>query len=392
MQLSDLKILDFSTLLPGPYASLILADMGAQVLKISAPDRPDLVLQSPPYLKDGKRNAHCAWLGRNKETISLNLKEEQSIQIIKRLIVEQGYTIILEQFRPGVMAKFDLDYESLQKICPDIIYCSLTGYGQSGPYKDKAGHDINYLSLSGVMSHSCRKGETPSPYGVQIADLAIGSLHSVIGILAAVHHREKTGQGDWIDVSMMDGMIPFNSLNGCDFLLSGKEPGREDDLLNGGSAYDFYSTKDGESISVGSLEPKFWKSFCTVLGKPEWITGGVDAENIKEKKEEIRQIFKSKTRKEWEFLFAKADACVEPVKNLREALLEDEHIKARELIVTMKEDAEEVKQFAMPIHFTNTKPIYRHMGKAPGSDTENVLTRLGYAKEDIHKMKEKGIY
>ena len=391
MNLSRLKILDFSTLLPGPYASLMLADMGAQVLRISAKSRPDLVLHQPPYIGDGSINANGAWLGRNKDTMFLNLKKPESIEIVKRLIKEEGYTIILEQFRPGVMDKLGLGYETLKEICPELIYCSLTGYGQTGPYRDKAGHDINYLALSGLMSHSCRQGETPSLYGVQIADLAIGS-YSVIRILAAVEHRNRTGKGQWIDVAMLDGLIPFNSLVGAGFLVDGKEPGKETHLLNGGSAYDFYLTADNQVLSVGSLEPKFWKRFCETIGKPEWIEAGVDAEDIQEKKEEIRSIIAGKTRGRWEEAFRDKDACVESVSSLEEALLKDPHIAARELVISIDCQGETIKQPAMPIHFSDSAPVYRHSGKPAGVDTKAVLEQLGYSEEAIEALKAKGCF
>ncbi len=392
MALRNLKILDFSTLLPGPYASLILADMGAEVIKISDKNRADLVMKKEPFIEGTEISANQAWLNRNKDTIFLDLKKPESIEIVKKLIVDEGFDIILEQFRPGVMDKFGLGYDELKKICPSLIYCSLTGYGQTGAYKDKAGHDINYLSLSGTMSHSGKKDIGPSLLNIQVADLAIGSLHSVIGILASVEHRHNTGKGQFVDIAMLDGLIPFNSLDGCGFLVDGVLPKREDGLLNGGTFYDFYETKDKEYISVGSLEPKFWKAFCTGIGKEEWIKDGCAMKNGQARKEEAREIIKSKTRKEWEAIFASLDACVEPVLNLDEALLQDEHIKDRELVTSVDVDGKKVKQFAMPIHFSDTKPEYKHAGKPLGIDTENIITKLGYSKDEYQKMLENGIF
>ncbi len=392
MALKKIKILDFSTLLPGPYASLMLADMGADVIKISDKNRADLVLDMAPFIKDTKISANQAWLNRNKDTMFLDLKKAESIEIVKKLIVDEGYDIVLEQFRPGVMEKFGLGYEDLKKICPSLIYCSLTGYGQTGLYRDKAGHDINYLSLSGTMSHSGKKATGPSLLNIQVADLAIGSFHSVIGILASVEHRHNTGKGQRVDVAMLDGLISFNSLDGAGFLVDGKMPARENGLLNGGSFYDFYETSDGEYLSVGSLEPKFWKGFCTAIGKEEWIQGGAFPEGIESKKEEARAIIKTKTRKEWESIFAPLDSCVEPVLNLQEALIEDEHIKQRELVTTVDVEGNPVKQYAMPIHFSETKPEYKHSGKHLGIDTESIVEKLGYSKEKIQELKEKGVF
>ncbi len=391
MALRNLKILDFSTLLPGPYASLMLADMGADVLKISDKNRVDLVMKKEPFIGDTGISANQAWLNRNKKTMFLNLKQSESIDIVKKLIREEGYDIILEQFRPGVMARLGLGYEDLKKEFPHLIYCSLTGYGQEGCYKDKAGHDINYLSISGTMSHSGKKETGPSLLNIQVADLAIGSLHSVVGILAAVEHRHHTGKGQLVDIAMLDGLVPFNSLDGCGFLVDRKMPRREAGLLNGGSFYDFYETKDGQYISVGSLEPKFWKAFCIGIGKEEWIDDGVMPQNVKERKREVQQIIKEKKRSQWEEIFSHLDACVEPVLDLKEALLDNEHIKQRDLVIDMKVGNEHIKQYGMPIHFSETKPIYRHAGKSLGEDTKEMMKQLGYTEEEYEMLVEAGV-
>ena len=181
--LASLKILDFSTLLPGPFGSMILADLGADVLRVEAPNRPDMVRLLPPY--DGDSSAWHRLLNRNKRSIALDLKKPQAIQIVHQLIADGGYDIVLEQFRPGVMARLGIDYEALRLVNPALIYCAVTGYGQTGPYRDRAGHDNNYLALSGIMSHTGRKADGPSALGVQVADIGGGSLGAVIGILSA---------------------------------------------------------------------------------------------------------------------------------------------------------------------------------------------------------------
>ena len=203
--LDGLKILDFSTLLPGPYATLLLADLGAEVLKVSGRDKYDLVVHWPPEIEGSGTTAAAAWLGRNKKTIFLNLKKPSAVEAVKRLILE--YDILVEQFRPGVLAKLGLDYETLRGVNPRLIYCSLTGYGQTGPLSPRAGHDINYMSRSGVMASAGRKATGPVLTNMQVADVAVGSMNSVVGILAAVHHRDVTGRGQYIDVAMLDGMV-----------------------------------------------------------------------------------------------------------------------------------------------------------------------------------------
>lgn len=388
--LDDLKILDFSTLLPGPYATLMLADMGAEVLKISSASRPDIVLDYPPFIGDTGVSASQAWLGRNKKTMFLNLKTGEGKAVVKELVKE--YDIVLEQFRPGVMEKLGLGYEDLKAVNPKLIYCSLTGYGQTGPLRDAAGHDINYMSRSGIISQAGRRESGPSLMNFQIADIAVGSMNSVIGILAAVNYRKNTGKGQYIDVAMMDGCVPFNSLDGAGFLVSGKEPKREGERLNGGCIYDFYETKDGEYLSVGSLEPQFWSRFCTAIGREDLIEGTVYPPNIDEVKAEIRGILKTKTRDEWVEVFSHYDACVQPVLNLKEALLEDEQVKEREMVVDVKLPLHEdvsVKQLATAVKLSECPCEYKFAGYPTGYHTKGVIEQLGM---DYAELKAKGVF
>lgn len=390
--LTGLKILDFSTLLPGPYATLMLGDMGAEIIKISSPDKPDIVADYPPYIEGTDITANQAWLGRNKKNLFLNLKTEEGREIVKKLVKE--YDIVMEQFRPGVMDRLGLGYEDLKKINPKIIYCSLTGYGQTGPMKNSAGHDINYLARSGNMNYSGRKSTGPVLTNMQIADIGVGSFHSVIGILAAVHYRTVTGKGQYIDISMFDGLIPFHAMEGAGFLAGGKEPERESTRLNGGSAYDFYETKDGRYLSVGSLEPKFWKNFCECINLPELIEKTVMPEDCENMKNIIRKRILEKTLKEWCDIFHGKDVCVEPVLTMKETLLEDEHVKARNLVVDVKlpnSQGKTVRQMGTPIKLSECPVQYKEAGYPLGYHTEEILLKLGYSADEIEKMKNKKI-
>lgn len=391
--LDGLKILDFSTLLPGPYATLMLADMGATVLKISSKSKPDIVADYPPVVEGTNVSANHAWLGRNKQTMFLNLKQPKAIEIVKKLILD--YDIILEQFRPGVMERLGLGYETLREINPRLIYCSLTGYGQTGPMKMNAGHDINYLARSGNMAHAGRKATGPVLTNIQIADVAVGSLHSVIGILAAVNHRNNTGMGQYIDVAMYDGLIPFNAMDGTAFLATGKEPEREGQRLNGGCIYDFYETKDGRHLSVGCLEPQFWKNFCLCINRPQYIDGSVWPEPIDDVKEDIRQLLKSKTCEEWMALFAGKDVCVEPVLSLGEALLDDEHVRAREMVVDVEvplSGGRKVKQLGTAIKLSECPIQYGNAGYPLGYHTQEIMKVLGFSDQEIIKMDEDDVF
>ena len=328
--LKGLKILDFTTLLPGPYATMMLADMGADVLRVLSGSYPDMASFLPPFLPGSDLSCNIAYLGRGKRCLNLNLKMTSAVEIVHRLI--KKYDIVIEQFRPGVMAKLGLGYEDLKTVNPSLIYCSLTGYGQTGPLKNRAGHDINYLARSGLMNYSGTKDKGPSLTGMQIADVASGSNNSVIGILAAVIHRKDTGEGQYIDISMTDGVMAFNAMMATTYLAGAAEPQREQELLNGGSLYDFYETKDGRYISFGGLEPQFFAAFCRIIGREDLIPHGIIPPNLEKVKKEIREIFLQKTRDQWTEIFSQVDACVEPVLSLAEAIA-DENTRVREMIV-----------------------------------------------------------
>lgn len=384
--LSGYKILDFSTLLPGPYATMMLADLGADVLKVSSKDRYDLVSNWGEKIEGTEITGPQAWLGRNKKTIFLNLNVDKSIEAVKKLVKE--YDIIVEQFRPGVMKKFSLDYENLKKINDKIIYCSITGYGQNGPMSMKAGHDINYISRAGVAYTSGKKLTGPSLYNFQIADVAGGSMNAVTSILAAIIYREKTGKGQYVDVSMEDSVIPFNSMDGARYFVSGVEPSSESELLNGGSIYDFYETKDHKYISVGALEPKFFAALCDMIGYKEWVDEKMLDKNLKFVKDTLINTFKLKTQGEWVEMSKKYDACIEPVMSLKECE-KDEHLIKRGMFpeLDVKEAKnKKIKQMGSPIKMSESPVEYKHAGYSEGYHTIEVLSNIGYSREEIKEM------
>jgi crotonobetainyl-CoA:carnitine CoA-transferase CaiB-like acyl-CoA transferase len=388
--LNGLKILDFTTLLPGPYATMTLSDLGAEVLRVVSGSRPDLASFLPPFLPGTELSCAIAYLGRGKRCMALNLKDPRAGGIIRKLIAQ--YDIVIEQFRPGVMAKLGLDYESLRAANPALIYCSLTGYGQSGPLRNRAGHDINYLARAGVASCSGRKATGPSLSGVQIADVAAGSNHAVIGILASVIHRHATGEGQHIDVSMTDGALAFNALFAAVYLVDGTETCCEEGVLNGGSLYDFYETKDGKFISFGGLEPQFFAAFCEAIGLPGLIAGGVVPADLAGAKGQIRDAIRKKTRDEWAALFAGVDACVEPVLTLGEAL-ENEQTRARDMVVEVGlPGGGTVRQPGHPIRYSETPPAYGPAGVGSGIHTREVLLGLNYSSGEIDEFEKTGLF
>jgi crotonobetainyl-CoA:carnitine CoA-transferase CaiB-like acyl-CoA transferase len=347
--LTSLKILDFSTLLPGPYATMLLADMGADVLRIEAPDRVDLTKVMPPF--DGKFGTAFSYLTRGKQTLPLNLKQEGAVNKVKELV--KSHDILVEQFRPGVMGRLGIGYETLKAINPRLIYCAITGYGQTGPYKDRAGHDINYLAISGVSSHCGRADSGPPPMGIQIADVAGGSHHAVMGILAAVIQREQTGEGQFIDISMTDAAFAMNAMSGAASLAGRQEQKPETNMLNGGSFYDYYQTSDGRWLSVGSLEPQFSARLCDTLNLTSMKSFALsqNPEHQKKLKAAIKEAISAKTLAEWQLVFASQDACVEPVLTISEAA-EHPQMKARDMVIEVdRGDGSMQAQIGCPIRF-----------------------------------------
>ena len=381
--LSQLNILDFSTLLPGPYASLMLADMGANVLRIESPTRPDLVRALPPLDASGQSAAH-SYLNRNKQAIALDLKQPAALDIVKKLL--DKYDIVLEQFRPGVMQRLGLGFEQLREINPRVIYCSITGYGQTGPLKDRAGHDINYLALSGVADYSRRQGEKPVPQGVQIADIAGGSHHAVMGILAAVIEREHTGLGQHVDISMTDCAFSLNAMFASGYLGGQIEPQAESTMLNGGSFYDYYETSDGRYMSVGSLEPPFLMQLCQTLNIQQHIgkAGSQKSDEVAEFKDVMRDAFLQHDFKHWCQVFETLDCCVEPVLSLAEAA-QSAQAQERQWVKAAHVNEKEIKQLTNPI--MKDHGIQNTGGKI-GAHTQNILKELGFSPLEIEQLKQ----
>jgi alpha-methylacyl-CoA racemase len=372
--LSSLKVLDFSTLLPGPFASLLLADMGAEVLRIESPTRPDLLRELPPH--DHGVSASHAYLNRNKRSLALDLKQPQAIEVVKRLVAD--YDIVLEQFRPGVMDRLGIGYEALKAINPRLIYVAITGY----------------MAVAGLASHTGRQDSGPLPLGVQVADVAGGSLHGVIGLLAAVVARHQTGHGQYVDVSMTDCAFSLNALAGAGYLAAGIEPERETQMLNGGSFYDYYRSRDGRWFSVGGLEPAFLHGMCATLGRPELARLGLSfvAEEQALLKRELEIEFERRSADELQALFAGIDACVEPVLSFSEAT-QHPQIQAREMLAQVpRGDGSAQVQMACPVKFSEGLPAPRHIGVAVGAHSAQVLAEAGFTAQEIESMGEAGVF
>lgn len=389
LPLKGVRVLDFSTLLPGPYATQLLADMGADVLRIEAPNRPDLLKLMPPMVGEGKGkvSAAHATINRNKKSIAIDLKNPQAKQIVEKLVPQ--YDVVVEQFRPGVMKRLGLDYQALSLINPKLVYCSITGYGQTGPYRDRAGHDINYLALSGLASYSGRKGTGPVLSATQIADIAGGSHHAVMSVLAALYARHNTGEGAYLDISMADAALSLNTMFGAGALASGSDPKLGREMLNGGLFYDYYETADNKYLSVGSLEPNFAMALLQALGLSDWLSKIADQRP--ETQSQLRKVIAAKIAEHeqayWVELFGNLDACVEPVISVNEAA-EHPQYKARNMFIEAQLDnGDRVKQIASALPFEKRVTT---AGAHLGAHSSEVLASIGFSEEQIAALKQSG--
>lgn len=381
--LSDLKILDFTYLLPGPYATMILSDLGADIIKVENFINPDLTRFLPPFIDD--ISVVYSQLNKRKKSLALDLKQEKSSEIIHRLIAD--YDIIIEQFRPGVMKRICCDYESLRRIKPSLIYCSLTGYGQTGQYSDRAGHDINYLAVSGLsslLSHSINK---PVLSSIQLADIAGGAHNAAMAIMAAYIQRIRTGAGEYIDLSITDGAFALSSFIAPAIINDLNASPYAEGFLDGGSLYDYYQTQDQHYLSVGPLEHKFFTQFCKVVGCADLIEQGIGAIHAKKR---IAAIIASKPVNYWIDLFKESDACVEKVKSINEAVVEAP-INERDMIQkATTRNGFSIQYVANPIKFASRETENVEAALPLGYSTESILHKVGYSDNDIKHFKSTG--
>ena len=384
--LKELKMLDLSRLLPGPYCSLLLADLGMEVLKVEDPEQGDYARGIAPIRK--KESAIFLALNRNKKSIKLNLKIREGKEIFYKLI--QSYDIILESFRPGVIDRLGIGYQELRKRNHRVILCSLSGYGQDGPYKGRSGHDINYIGLGGILEITGVKNGDPILPGVQIADIGGGGMMAAIAILAAAFHREKTGEGQFLDISMMDSVVSWLSIHAGKYFMDGELLKRGDMPLTGRYAcYQVYPTKDGRHMSLGALEPKFWNNFCEAVGRRDLMDKQfIEGEERLRVIEEIQNLFKTKTQEEWVDFFKKADACCEPILTF-EQVFQHPQVLHRQMLVEAEHPVEgNVRQLGNPIKSSLFPFEIRTPSPAWGEHTIEVLKAMGYSEEEIKHFKK----
>ncbi len=386
--LQGLRVLDLTKLLPGPLCTMILGDYGAEIIKVE-----DIHAGDPTrFVGNAVKGSGSFFrqLNRNKKSIALNLKTEEGCEVIKKLAVRAD--VLVEGFRPGVMDRFDLGFETLSSLNPRLVYASISGYGQQGPYREKAGHDINYTALAGLLDLSAGKGDSPVMPAVQIADIAGGSLMAINGIMMALYAMQRTGQGSFVDISMTRSMLPWLAY-AASFLDHPEEiPRRGCGHLTGAYAcYNIYETADGKQMSLGALEPAFWQRFCETVGKQEWISMQFAEEGREELIDAVRDLFKGKTREQWEEIFNQVDACCEPVLDLHEAI---DHPVSRSENLWIKgssTDGENEIMTGFPLLFSGQPGELRLPPPRHGEHSSEILLAIGYEKKAIAELREKGV-
>ncbi|MGQ9723364.1 MAG: CaiB/BaiF CoA transferase family protein [Candidatus Jordarchaeum sp.] len=390
--LDGIKVLDLTRLLPGGYCTLLLADLGADILKVEDPFLGDYVRWYPPIV--GQESAMHHLLNRNKKSITINLKADKGREILYKLV--EKYDALIEGFRPGVAKKLGIDYEKLEDINPQLVYLSLTGYGQDGPYRDLPGHDINYIGIAGILGITGERNGPPVIPGVQIADLS-GGMFAAFSLLAGIISRDRTGKGQYIDYAMLDGVVSWLTVHAAAYFVEKTNPKRGEMLLSGAlPVYNVYETKDGKYISMGSLEDKFWRNLFKAIGRED--LGKIDEsfrtmqlDKLDTVTEELRKIFLTKNRDEWVKMLWEHDICVGPVYTFEETF-NDPQVKTRKMVVELDNpEVGKLKQTGIPIKFTKTPGEIKMRAPHLGEQTKEILLSLGYSEEEIKQLKNEQV-
>lgn len=380
--LEGIKIIDFSKWLPGQYCGMVLGDFGADVIKVEDV-KGDVTRGFTPAKEPGMSYWHLM-LNRNKRGITVNLKTPAGREVLLRLLKEAD--VFLEGFRPGYLKMLGLDYESVSKINPRLIYCSITGFGPEGKYKHLPSHDLNVIGLAGVAAPE--DGTDISVPSVQVAALG-GSLNAISGILMALYARERTGKGQLVNVDLYSSAISaeitaISSVIGC------RETGMPSFGRTASHYYSVYKTKDGRYLSIGTIEPKFWQKMCRLIDLPELESRQFDFANSAEIKEKLAAAFAGKTQAEWLELIGKDKFCVTPIRTLQEALDSSLTTEQSQMLVTKKEDFGNYTYVKSAAKLSDTPGTIRKRAPYLGEHTQEVLESAGYTKEEIAAMHEKG--
>jgi crotonobetainyl-CoA:carnitine CoA-transferase CaiB-like acyl-CoA transferase len=388
---AGLRFLDLSRLLPGPYCSLLFADLGAEVIKVEEPGRGDYARRTPPYWGNSDIGAYFLLLNRNKKSISIDLKAETGKAVFRRLA--RTADVLLESFRPGVMDRLGLGWEALRVENPKLVYCAISGYGQDGPYRNLVGHDVNYMGYAGALSVTGPRDGAPITPGVQVADLGGGALLAAFSIAAALHHRQASGEGQFVDVSMTDGVVSWLIPHLAAYFATGRLPELGQERLNGGwPCYGVYETADGGHVTLGALEPQFWANFCRLVGRDDLQSlqhaKGAERDRVEA---ELRRIFRTRPRTAWVELLHQADVCAGPVLRLDE-VVRDPQLLGRGLFTEVEHPKlGAVRQIAFPVQMSATPARVTAPPPELGEHTDEVLQGLGYDRAGIEALRRDGV-
>ena len=386
--LGGMKILDLSRLLPGPFATMVLADYGAEVLKLEAPGEGDYLRSWAPLVAGTSAFFHA--VNRNKKSLTLNLKAEAGRRLFFQLVGECD--VVFESFRPGVMERLGCGFKELSAVKPELIYASISGYGQSGPESLKAGHDLNYMAETGVLNTTASR-DISKLSGVQVADVAGGALTAVGAVLAAYVRVLKGGRGCFLDISMTDGLVSMLPLLSAYHYALGMEPGPDSTMFNGQLAcYQIYRTADDREIALGALEEKFWRNFCAAVGRDDLAAGDhQEAGRQDYLKQELGRLFASRDAAAWTQLLAGRDTCCEVLRTMAEVQAQAHYQKRGMFWQLPLTDGGSLTQTNCPVMIDGAKPRSHRPAPALGEHTDEVLTRLGLAPADISDLRRQGV-
>ncbi len=390
--LEGIKVVDLSRMAPGPFCSMVLGDLGADVIRVEEPGGGRMARERASNAGDAaaRRRAAFSALDRNKRSVALDLKQPAAREALHALA--RRADVFIEGFRPGVVSRLGCDYATLSEINERLVYCSLSGYGQDGPYSGLVGHDINYISVGGALGVIGEAGGAPViPYNI-IADYAGGGFHAATAILAALMARSHTGRGQYVDVAMSDGVAYMLASLMSEYFASGVEPRRGVMGLNGGAPYyNVYRCADGGYISVGCIEPWFWSSLCEAMGREDLIEGQFDPSRAEFVRSEMQAEFATRSRDDWwEYLSAIPNIAVAKVSSLSEAVRDPQNLRRRMVIEAGELDGAPVRQVGIGPKLSDTPGSVRSLGATIGEHTDSVLRELGYSEDAIAAMRATG--
>ncbi len=390
--LTGYRVLDLTWVGPGPFCTRLLGDLGFDVIKVAqvTPSREVRARPQVPMMFHRPGSSPPEYGFRNARSVALNLRHPAGRHVFLRLVKEAD--VMIEGFRPGVAARLGIDYPALRGVNPRLIYVSVSGYGQTGPYRELPGHDINYLAVAGFVHTTGRAGGKPSLPATMVADYAAGGMAAALHVLAALLRRQHTGQGAYCDVSVTDAAFELCWILVDTFLATGVEPRRGRTITSGfWPWYDVYPCQDGKLLAVAAIEPHFYQALCRALGREDLTSAQWELGRRQEVRQAFREAFASQPRQYWLERLARAGTCVSPVHSIAEAV-EDPQLRQRGMVWEVSHPLRgQVRVCGSLWHLDGRRPSVRRWALAPGQHTDEVLAEHGYSREEIERLREEGV-